>query len=118
MNYLHELHEEAEEAVEKVWFVQSLEEIERTDFTLSLRLTIRDGFFVQLFFGEKSQSLYMALIEGGQRLFGIDREGGAWHMHPYEAVERHETVEKGLEPKPVMTFLARVEHLLLEYDLL
>lgn len=118
MNYLHELREEAEEAVEKVWFVQSLEEIERTDITLSLRLTIRYGLFVQLFFGEKSQSLYMALIEDKHRLFGIDRDGGVWHMHPYKAVERHETVEKGLEPKPIMTFLARVEQLLMENDLL
>lgn len=81
-------------------------------------MTIRDGLFVQLFFGEKSQSLYMALIEGRQRLFGIDREDGVWHMHPYEAVERHETMDKGLEPKPLMTFLARVEHLLMEHDLL
>lgn len=118
MNYLHELREEAEEAVEKAWFVQSLEEIERTDITLSLRLIIRHDLFIQLFFGEKSQSLYMALIEGKQRLFGIDREGGVWHMHPYEAVERHEAMEKGLEPKPIMTFLARIEQLLMEHDLL
>ncbi len=60
----------------------------------------------------------MALIEGRQRLFGIDREGSIWHMHPYEAVERHEILAEGLEPKPLMTFLARVEYLLLEHDLL
>lgn len=47
MSYLLELREEAEEGVEKTWFIQSLEETERTDITLSLRLTIRPGLFVQ-----------------------------------------------------------------------
>ena len=118
MNLLLDLRQEAEEAVEKIWFIQSLEETERTDITLSLRLTIRHGLFVQLFVGAKSGSIYMALIEGGQRLFGIDREGGMWHMHPYHAVEKHEPMVDGLEPKPVLKFLARVEHLLIEHDLL
>jgi hypothetical protein len=118
MNPLLDLRLEAEEAVDKVWFIQSLEEIEHTDITLSLRLTIRPGLFVQMFFGERSQSLYMALIEDRQRLFGIDREGGAWHLHPYGADEKHESLSKGLEPKPLLTFLARVEALLIEHDLL
>ena len=118
MSYLLDLREEVEEAAAKTWFIQSLEEIERTDITLSLRLTIRPGLFVQLFFGEKTGSLYMALIEGERRLFGIDRERDAWHIHPYEAVERHEPLVGGLEPKPLLTFLARVEYLLVEHDLL
>jgi hypothetical protein len=118
MNRLHELRQEAEEAAEKTWFIQSLEETERTDITLSLRLMIRHDLFVQLFLGEKSGSLYMALIEGGRRLFGVDREKDMWHIHPYEAVEKHEPLVEGFEPKPVMKFLARVEVLLVEYDLL
>lgn len=36
MNRLHELRQEADEAAEKTWFIQSLEETERTDITLSL----------------------------------------------------------------------------------
>mgnify|MGYP003380877302 CR=1 FL=1 len=60
----------------------------------------------------------LALIEGERRLFGIDRESGEWHLHPYGAVERHEPLPQGLEPKPLLEFLARVEDLLLEHDLL
>ena len=41
-----ELRLEAQEALERVWFVQSLEETERTDLTLSLRLHIRPALFV------------------------------------------------------------------------
>jgi hypothetical protein len=113
-----DLRLEAQDALERVWFVQSLEEIERTDLTLSLRLHIRPALFVQAFLGESSGSLYLALIEGGRRIFGIDREGGEWHLHPYDAPDKHEPLPEGLKPKPLLKFLARVEDLLLEYDLL
>ena len=97
MSELADLRAEAAEALEQVWFIQSLEEGERTDITLSLRFHIRRDLFVQVFFGAKSASLYLALIEGGRRVFGIDREAGDWHVHPYEAEEKHEPVPW---PKP------------------
>lgn len=59
-----------------------------------------------------------ALIERRQRIFGIDREGGEWHLHPYDTPDKHELLPEGLEPKPLLKFLARVEDLLLQYDLL
>ncbi len=113
-----DLRLEAEEALERVWFVQSLEETERTDLTLSLRMHIRPDLVVHAFLGTWSGALYFALIEGGRRIFGIDREGGEWHVHPYDAPDRHEPLPTGLGPKPLLTFLARVEDLLLQYDLL
>ncbi len=113
-----DLRLEAQNALERVWFVQSLEEIERTDLTLSLRLHIRPDLFVQAFLGELSGSLYLALIEGGQRIFGIDREGGEWHLHPYDAPDKHEPLPEGPEPRPLLKFLARIEDLLLEHGLL
>jgi hypothetical protein len=113
-----DLRLEAQEAMERVWFVQSLEETERTDLTLSLRFYIRPALFVQAFLGQCSGSLYLALIEGGRRIFGIDREGGEWHIHPYDSPDKHEPLPEGLGPKPLLKFLARVEDLLLQYDLL
>ena len=71
-----DLVSEAQEALDSVWFVQRLEEIERTDITLSLRLYVRPDLFVQVFLGEQSGSLYLALIESGRRIFGIDNESG------------------------------------------
>jgi len=35
---LHEFRYEAEEAVDRIWFIGAVEEIERTDLTLSIRL--------------------------------------------------------------------------------
>jgi hypothetical protein len=60
----------------------------------------------------------LALIESGQRIFGIDWEGGEWHLHPCDAPDKHQPLPEGLEPRPLLKFLARVEDLLLEHDLL
>lgn len=113
-----DLRAEAQEALERVWFVQSVEEIERTDPTLSLRLYIRPDLFVQAFVGELTGSLYLALIEDRQRIFGIDLEAGEWHVHPYGDPDNHERLPEGLEPRPLLKFLAKVEDLLLRADLL
>lgn len=115
---LFALRHEVEEAVGRFWFIGAYEEVECTDISLSMRLHIRPGLFVQVFCGAKSGSLYLALIEGERRLFGIDRESGEWHLHPYGTVERHEPLPQGLEPKPLLKFLAQVEDLLIEHDLL
>lgn len=118
MNKTSELLLEAQEAFRKVWFVQSLDVMERTDQTLSVRLIVKADLFVQAYIGEISASLYFALIEGRQRVFGIDRVLGEWHMHPYGIPESHVPFEQGLEPKPLLQFLSRVEEILLEQDLL
>jgi hypothetical protein len=118
VNSTIDLRLEAQEALERVWFVQSLEETERTDLTLSLRLHIRPALFVQAFLSEWSGSIYLALIEGGRRIFGIDWEGDEWHLHLYDAPDKHEPLSEGLGPRPLLEFLARVEDLLLQYDLL
>lgn len=108
----------AQDAFQKFWFVQSLDVFERTDQTLSIRLTIKTGLFVQAFIGEITGSLYFALVEGRQRIFGIDRDAGEWHEHPFGAPEKHKPLEEGLEPKPLMKFLSRVEEILLEENLI
>jgi len=58
------------------------------------------------------------LIEAKQRIFGIDKESGQWHIHPYENPHKHEHSDEGLEPKPLFSFLSKVEKLIFEYDLL
>ena len=109
---------EAQEALDKLWFLQSLQVVERTDRTISLRLYIRQDVFVQAFLGEITNSLYFALIEGSRRIFGADREYGEWHTHPFDAPHEHRPFSEGLDPRPLLKFLAKVEQLLLEHDLL
>ena len=118
MDKTADLWAEAQEALVRVWFVQSVEETERTDHTLSVRLLIRSDLFVQAFVGELSQSLYFALIQNGRRIFGIDRAAGEWHVHPFGSPHWHEALAEDLEPKPLLKFLARVEELLLAHEML
>ena|SRR3972149_2467370 len=113
-----DLWAETQEALARVWFVQSVEETERTDHTLSVRLWIRADLFVQAFVGELSQSLYFALIQSGRRIFGIDREAGQWHVHPFGSPHQHESLPEEPGPEPLREFLARVEELLLTHDML
>jgi hypothetical protein len=92
-----DLRLEAQSALERVWFVQSLEETERTDLTLSLRFYIRPSLFVQAFLGQCSGSLYLALIEGERRIFGIDREAGGCHTGRPARLGRRQPLRAGTD---------------------
>ena len=118
MYSINDLYAEVRDATERIWFIQSAEILERTDSTISVRLHILPDLFVQVFLGELTGSLYFALLEKGLRVFGVDPHAGAWHSHPYDAPNRHIPLQEGLEPKPLLKFLARVEELLLQHELL
>jgi hypothetical protein len=118
VNRIDELWLEAHEALDKAWSVQSVEELSRTDQTLVVRLNIQPGAFVNAYLSERSDTLSFALIKDEQRIFGIDREGDTWHMHPYGESDRHEPLSPGLEPKPLLRFLARVEQLIMDHNII
>lgn len=71
--------------LETVQFVLSLEESEHTDLMLSLRPTIRDELSVQAFLCERTGSRYFALGQGRRWIYGLDREGVARHLQPFDA---------------------------------
>jgi hypothetical protein len=113
-----DLRTEAFDALDEFWFAQSVQNIESTAYHFALRLYIAPGIFVQAFLGKQSGSLYFALIKDEQRIFGIDREGDTWHVHPYGESDRHEPLPQGLEPKPLLRFLARAEQLIMDHNIL
>ncbi len=113
-----DLQMEACEALDKVWFVRSVQGIESTAFHFALRLHLTPDLFVQAFLGKHTDALYLALIDNGHRVFGIDRDRGSWHVHPYGAADQHVPLPEGLEPKPLLKFLARVDKLLSQHNLL
>ena len=118
MNHLDELWLEAHEALNKTWSVQSVEELSRIDHTVVMRLNIQPGTFINAYLSERSDTLSFALIKDEQRIFGIDREDDEWHMHPYGESGQHEPLPQGLEPKPLLRFLAKVEQLILNHNIL
>ena len=103
---------------DEFWFAQSVQDIESTVYHFALRLYIAPRFFVQAFLGKQTGSLYFALVKDDQRIFGIDREGESWHVHPYGATDQHGPLHQSLEPRPLLRFLARVEQLIIEHNLL
>ncbi len=106
-------------ALDRFWFVQSIEEVERTQVTVTFRLqTVRQGLFVQVFWGSRSGTLSFALIESDRRAFGIDFRKGQWHMHPFDRPEEHVNLLDGLGDNPVEDFLERVEEIIVDSDLL
>lgn len=113
------LREQIASTANNCWFVQFVEEIERTPITTTFRLyTIRTGLFVQVFWGARSKTLSLVLIESEQRIFAVDLHRGQWHLHPFGAADDHIFLPEGMGDNPVKRFMEMVEAILVENDLL
>ncbi len=116
-----DLRREASEALDRVWFIQSVVEDEQdntaTSF-VSFRLIIRESLYVHVFMSQRVSTLYFALILDNRRVFGIDSRAGHWHLHPFENPEAHQPLASDLGPRPLLSFLARVEDILGRGELL
>ena len=109
---------EALGARDRFWFVQDLNIVERTNATVTLHLTIGSDLFVQVFLSQSSQRLSFALVGQSGRLYGRDHEHGKWHRHPFGHPEQHEPAFEGRSARPLTQFMAEVEEILVEHDLL
>jgi len=108
---------ELEESERRFWFIQR-SEAERTDEAIRLRLIISEALFVQVFLSEATGRFSLVLIQGRERLYARDGEGGTWHLHPFGAPSVHQPVPEGISPRPLLQFLVEVEELLLANDLM
>ncbi len=116
-----DLRREANEALARVWFIQSVEEDESDNTAssfVSLRLVIRASLYVHVFMSQRTSTLYLALIMDSRRIFGIDNRSGQWHQHPFDNPEAHQPLASDLDPRPLLSFLARVEDILGRVELL
>jgi len=114
---IDELLGECLSAKDRFWFVQ-VYEIERTDLTITVRFVIGVGLFIQVFYSKYSGRLSLALIGVSGRLYGRDCEHGVWHRHPFDDPDQHELTPEGMSPQPVLQFLAEVEKILIENNLI
>ena len=115
---IDDLLTEAQEAQEQIWFIRALNVAERTNATVTVRLSLTPDLFVQVFLSERSGRFSLALIGPTGRLYGRDREHGAWHRHPFEQPDHHEPTPEGISPRPIHQFLAEIEQILLDNDLI
>ena len=110
---LQEIHE-----VAHLWFVSAVNVDERTDATVTVRLRLTPNLFVQVFCSERSDRFSLALVGPSGRIYGRDQEHGLWHRHPFANPDVHEPTPEGMSPQPVRQFLAEVEQILLEHNLI
>jgi hypothetical protein len=76
-----------------------------TSTSISLRVSISSGGFVDAFYNEQTGTMALALILEGQRVFGVDNTGG-WHIHPFSDPARHDPLA---DPMSFAEFVAEVE---------
>ena len=62
---------------------------DHTDTTLIARVGFSIELFIQIYANEKKDELNMSLVVTGERVYGIDKEGGFYHEHPFENPSLH-----------------------------
>ncbi len=115
---IDELIIEALAAKDRFWFVQAVKVADQTDATITLHFTLGPELFVQVFFSQRGGRLNLALVGIAGRLYGRDREHGLWHRHPFGQPDQHEPTPTGMSSQPIIQFLAEVEEILVENDLI
>lgn len=93
----------------------SYEVVDRTELTLKVKILITEELYVQLYTNSEKGKLNLALVHGGQRIYGEDSEGGIRHIHPFESPESH--TETFVGPS-LEDFLAKVQRHLEEKELI
>ena len=56
---------------------------------VSLRLHL-NGSFISIYYNADTGSVSYAYIEGGRRLFGVNKTRLGWHIHPFSKAEVHQ----------------------------
>lgn len=76
-----------------------------TSTSISLRISIASGGFVDAFYNEQTDTMAFAFIREGQRLFGVDNTGG-WHIHPFSDPASHDPLA---DPLSFAEFVDEIE---------
>jgi hypothetical protein len=76
-----------------------------TASSITLRLDVSTGGFVDAFYNEQTGTLGFALVRDAQRVFGADNTGG-WHVHPFADPDRHEPLSGAMS---FAEFVAEIE---------
>lgn len=76
-----------------------------TSTSISLRVSIASGGFIDAFYNEQTDTTAFAFIPESQRLYGADNTGG-WHVHPFADPARHDPLA---EPMSFAEFVDEVE---------
>ena len=65
-----------------------------SDVTLLSRIGFSHEMFIEIYANVSKEKTNMALIVAGGRIYGIDKEGGYYHEHPFENPSLHVEAEQ------------------------
>ena len=68
--------------------------MDETDITLISKISLPFDAFIQIYANIKKEKINMALIVAGERIYGVDKEGGLYHEHPFDTPSKHITIDK------------------------
>jgi len=112
------LIEQTETVAARFHFVQAIIRLDRTRFSVKYRLVIRHDLWTQVYYNIPNDTVGMALIYQGRRLYGRDCEAGRWHRHPANAPECHDFSDAGSQPATVEDFLLEIGQILVDANLI
>jgi hypothetical protein len=99
-------------------FVQATLQLDQTRFSVKYRLVIGPDLWVQTYHNIQNDTVGMALLYQGRRLYGRDCEAGRWHRHPADDPERHDFSDAGVQSATVEDFLLEVGPILVGLNLI
>lgn len=99
-------------------FIQRVATIDKTDFTIKLRLYVDVECFVQVYVNTSKPLTSYTLVLNRSRIFGRDSEGGLWHRHPAGAPDQHDFSPEGQRAVSFDEFLREVQQILQDKGLL
>ena len=73
--------------------IGNLEIIEKSIMRLKARCHIGISLFIDIFYAIRTRKISFAVVQGGERVFGIDNLG-SWHCHPFRKPQNHETIDE------------------------
>ncbi len=68
--------------------------MDETDITLISKISFPFDAFIQIYANIKKEKINMTLIVAGERIYGVDKEGGLYHEHPFDNPSKHITIDK------------------------
>ena len=115
---IDELADQIEAIAGHFRFVRAVVQLDQTRFSIKYRLVIKPDLWVQIYHNIQNDTIGMALVFQGRRLYGRDCEAGNWHRHPADDPEGHDFSAEGAQPTTLEDFLREVGQVLVECRLL
>lgn len=99
-------------------FIQSIVTVDRSDYAVKLRLHVDTECFIQIYANVQKELFSFTLVLNRERIYGSDCEGGIWHRHPYHTPDNHDFSAEGSQAVTLAHFLAEVQQILQDEEIL